>query len=167
MASTYNVINTQTLSSATATVTFASIPSTYTNLVIVANVSGPTSGIESFRMRYNSDSGTNYSTTWMRGDGSSASSGKENSNTALIAGRVGNQSGMMSVNTIQIANYANTTTYKTMLVRSSAPQSTAGEAWTNVGLWRSTAAISSIALYLDTSNMSSGSTFTLYGIKAA
>jgi hypothetical protein len=167
MPVTYTPIATQTLTSAASNITFSSISSIYTDLVLVTNVKGPTSNIESLRLRFNGDSGTNYSVTWMRGDGTSASSGRETSQNVLLVGRVGFQSEMFSPNIIQIMNYSNTTTNKTCLVRSSAPQTSAGETWTNVGLWRSTAAITSIVVSLDTSLLAVGSTFTLYGIKAA
>jgi hypothetical protein len=62
-------------------------------------------------------------------------------------------------------NYSNTTTYKTWLSRSGASDR-ATEAL--VGLWRSTSAITTIALSIDAgATYSTGSTFTLYGIAAA
>ena len=64
----------------------------------------------------------------------------------------------------QFMNYANTTTYKTVIGRAN----NAGYgADTSVGVWRNTAAISTITLTALTANFASGSTFTLYGIKAA
>jgi hypothetical protein len=154
------------LTSSSSSVTFSNIDQSYTDLVLVTNVKGPTSNLESLRLRFNGDSGTNYSVTWMRGDGTSASSGRETSQNVLLVGRAGFQSEMFSPNIIQIINYSNTTTNKTCLVRSSAPQTTSGEAWTNVGLWRSTAAITSIVVSLDTSLFAVGSTFDLYGISS-
>jgi len=61
-------------------------------------------------------------------------------------------------------NYANTTTYKTFLVRGA---NTAGNIDADVGLWRSTAAINSVTVLIGSGSLSSGSTFTLYGIAAA
>jgi hypothetical protein len=59
-------------------------------------------------------------------------------------------------------NYSNTTTYKTVLTRAGR-NNQATEAF--VGLWRNTAAITSISLTSQT--YTTDSTFTLYGIKAA
>jgi hypothetical protein len=67
---------------------------------------------------------------------------------------------------LQFMNYSNATTYKTVLSRSNVAASASVSA--NVGLWRNTAAITSIKLYVYPSyNFVAGSTFTLYGIKAA
>jgi hypothetical protein len=60
------------LTSTSSSVTFSDIDQSYTDLVLVTNVKGPTSNLESLRLRFNGDSGTNYSVTWMRGDGTSA-----------------------------------------------------------------------------------------------
>jgi hypothetical protein len=63
-------------------------------------------------------------------------------------------------------NYKNTTNYKTTIGRGS---SAANFADAQVSLWRDTSAINSVTVLLGagTSNFSVGSTFTLYGIKAA
>jgi hypothetical protein len=61
-------------------------------------------------------------------------------------------------------NYANTTTYKTVLSR--ANNSAAGTE-AIVGLWRSSAAITSMTVLSETGNIAIGSTFSLYGILAA
>ena len=72
--STYTPIASQTLGSAAASVTFSSIPQGYTDLIIVMN--GTTSTNENTYMRYNSDSSSLYSVTYVGGDGSTASSGR-------------------------------------------------------------------------------------------
>jgi hypothetical protein len=70
---TYEAIATQTLGSAAASVTFSSIPGTYTDLVLV--VAGTlTTGTENIVMQFNGDTGSNYSVTSLLGDGSTASS---------------------------------------------------------------------------------------------
>jgi hypothetical protein len=64
---------------------------------------------------------------------------------------------------INIQNYSNSTTYKTVLARSN-NAATGTDA--TVALWRSTSAITSIDYYLNSGSWATGSTFTLYGIKA-
>jgi hypothetical protein len=65
---------------------------------------------------------------------------------------------------VNVMNYANSTTYKTTLSRADAANE---ELTAIVGLWRSTAAITSIKVAADAGiNFSTGSTFTLYGIKS-
>jgi hypothetical protein len=117
-------------------------------------------------MQYNGDTASNYSTTDLWGDGSSASSGRTSSATFMrIMGRGTGVANNLNNNGItQISNYSNSTTYKTMLSRSNA--AAYGVAAT-VGLWRSTSAITSLTITSESGNLQVGSTFTLYGIKAA
>lgn len=157
MASTYTPIATQTLGSSTTTVTFSSIPSTYTDIVLVASVIG--NGPQYARYRFNLDTGSNYSYTVLTGDGSSASSSRATSQTGLNMGL----NNATALNILQVLNYANTTIYKTALARRGSASFGLDQ---YVGLWRNTSAINSIELY-SPNNFDSGSTFTLYGIKAA
>lgn len=164
MPATYEPISTQTLASAVATVTFSSIPATYTDLILVCvatRSAAPDGGY--FSIRYNSDTATNYSSTLLYGDGTSAVSTRVTSETS---GRVGNASLSNNQPTIiHIMNYANTTTYKTSISRSNVSNSYALSYCT---LWRKTPeAINSLSLLNDTGNFNTGSVFTLYGIKAA
>ena len=166
MPATYEPISTQTLGTAVASVTFGSIPATYTDLVLIANSSTTTVGSSEInKMTFNSDTGTNYSTTTLAGDGSSASSFRATSQAYIRAGRnTANGDSYFVPNKIQIMNYANTTTYKTAIAQG--PEANA-YLETEVGLWRSTSAITSITLTAGSNNYKVGSTFTLYGIKAA
>ena len=157
MASTYEKIATTTLGSAASSVTFSSISSTYTDLVIIFSGTGNS---DTLYYRFNNDSGANYSDTYMFGDGT-AGSGRH-SNQGQLFGAGINTSQCMQI--IHIMNYANTTTNKTTLLRGNGNGIGATVAF--VGLWRNTAAINSIQLFLN-ANFLSGSTFTLYGIKAA
>jgi hypothetical protein len=164
MPSTYTTIATQTLGSAAATVTFSSIPSTYTDLVLIITPQS-SSGTASVDIQLNGDTGTNYSLTYLYGTGSSAASGRD-SNTAIAGGGSAvATANIFLTNTVQIQNYSNTTTNKTLLMRTG---NTDGNVLTAVSIWRNTAAITSISLKLATAvNFTTGSTFTLYGIKAA
>jgi hypothetical protein len=169
--STYTPIATQTLGSAVATVTFSSIPSTYTDLVIIVNTGFVDASLDNqFEARFNGDTGSNYSVTSLSGDGSSASSNRQSNNTyAEMFKRISRVS-LTSNIILQIQNYSNTTTYKTMLARVNAPDSASFPGTNvNVNLWRSTAAINSIAFanYAGGNTFRIGSTFTLYGIAAA
>lgn len=159
MASTYTPIATQTLGSSAATVTFSSIPSTYTDLVLVAN--GSASASSDFYIAFNSDFSSNYSRTVLYGTGSAAGSQRDSNLTRMLIGAFYTN----QVNILQIMNYSNTNTNKTVLSRSNGPSNVV-EA--DVGLWRSTVAINRIDLTVSGSNtFNTGSTFTLYGIKAA
>ena len=170
MPSTYTPIQTYTLGSTTSTVTFSSIPSTYTDLVMVMSSAIP-SGTDQFSFwQANGDTSTNYSFTDLYGTGSTASSDRSSNVTNPALNYYSNITTTVGQNTTIATwlNYSNTTTYKTMLARSNNASSTtyAGVS-TIVGMWRSTAAITSLAFKVSGNDFKTGSTFTLYGIKAA
>ena len=164
MPSTYEPIATQTLGSAAASVTFSSIPATYTDLIIVTQAISASA--DDVGIRFNSDSGTNYSQTWLSGNGSSAFSGRYSSSTSVYLDIYGSMGTTLFNNAnVQIMNYSNTTTNKTFLSRSNRAGARVDAI---VGLWRNTAAITTIVLAPTSGvNFSTGCTFTLYGIKAA
>lgn len=172
MASTYTPIATTTLSSSASTITFSSIPATYTDLVVVICPVATTDQVNALLMRINSDTATNYSDTNLNGSGSSAGSYRSSSATYINLAEsniLGDTTAGQTNFIISIFNYANTTTYKTILCRYN--DATTGTGAT-VGLWRKTPeAITTISFALGasfpTQNLASGSTATLYGIKAA
>ena len=162
MAATYEPIATNTLTSGQSSITFSSIPSTYTDLVLVAAIKG-TSTIYR-QLTVNGDNGSNYSITEMVGDGSSAGTSRQTNATAMGTMEATNSSSDgTAVSIFNFMNYANTSTYKTVLTRSNKYDRTGAI----VGLWRSTSAINSITLSAYSNTYATGSTFTLYGIKAA
>lgn len=160
---TYEPIATTTLGSAQSSVTFNSF-SGYTDLVIVINP-GSTAGNIDGRLRFNSDTGTNYSLTCLRGNGTAASSFAITNQSFIDLNSFATFDTTIRQNTIiNIINYANTTTYKTLMVRAN---NAAGGTDSTIALWRSTSAITALEIYASSANFVSGSTFTLYGIKAA
>lgn len=159
MPSTYTPIQSYTLGSAQSSVTFNTF-SGYTDLVLVISSSN-TSGDSGVVARFNGDSGSNYSNTGMYGNGSTATSFRDSNQTRVYIGR---HDTTISTSIAHIQNYSNTTTYKTVIERGN----DASLVMATVGLWRSTAAITSILVFDQSSlNFNAGSTFTLYGILAA
>ena len=160
---TYEPIATYTAPSAQASYTFTVIPSTYTDLVLV--FSGSTTATDNLLIQFNSDTATNYSNTFLSGSGTAASSSRFSTRSYIIGNYF--YTGSMVNSISQLQNYSNTTTNKTILMRDN-DAGTTGNVMGTIGLWRSTAAINSIKLYWSaTGTFSTGSTFTLYGIKAA
>jgi hypothetical protein len=158
MTVTYDRIATTTLGSATASITFSSISSAYTDLVLISNAKATVSGTN-LMFRFNSDSGTNYGATMIKGNGTAASAYRYSNGTNGQIGEYNNvQFGTYITN---FQNYSNTTTFKTVLTRSNVANDHTS-AW--VSLWRSTSAVNSISVVSDGGNIESGSTFTLYGI---
>lgn len=167
--STYTPIATTTLGSATGTVTFSSLGS-YTDLII--EVAGLTNIPENPYMRFNSDSGTNYSFLGMRGRSDSGSPGATNAsnqNAILINLYTAFLASTQSKVSISIPNYYNSTTFKTTICSAiTAPgDGTFSGNELSVGMWRSTAPITSISLITPGTNWSVGTTFTLFGVTAA
>ena len=164
---TYEPIATQTLTGTATTVTFSSISGAYTDLVLVVQASFDTTG--DLRFRLNGDTGSNYSTTFLYGDGTSAASVRASNATSGNGDSYGQVSTTLgqSNQIIHFINYSNVTTYKTVLVRANNASSGVDAI---VNLWRSTSAITSISMAKNSlfgGTWQIGSTFSLYGIAAA
>jgi len=167
MPATYEPIATTTLGSAASTITFSSIAGTYTDLRVVLVSSTATAGNTVNYLRFNSDTGTNYSSTWLTGDGATAGSSRETSATFIRGGENANNTDAgLSFITYDVFSYAGST-YKTALVANSRDNNGSGSTYRIVGLWRSTSAITSITIAASAGNYKAGTTATLYGIKAA
>jgi hypothetical protein len=160
MPSTYEPIATQTLGSTAASVTFSSIPSTYTDLVVVASGTF-TTGDDNLCMQFNGSTGANYSVTNIVGDGSTAGSFRTNNTTNCGRDVLGTTQGVVTYN---INNYSNTTTYKTVIGRSG-PASYGARA--SISMWRNTAAIDQIVIFSLSYTFNVGTVISIYGIKAA
>ena len=161
--SSYNAIGTVTLSSGQTQVTFPNIPQIYTDLVVVVEGAGSTGGDLKFTL--NGDAATNYSTTWFSGDGSTATSLRHNNYAYAEADRWESVTTTLgaTMHILDVMNYSNSTTFKTTLIRSN---SAAAGTSALVSLYRSTAAITSMTLFLSGGTFSTGSTFSLYGVGA-
>jgi hypothetical protein len=158
--STYTPIATQTLGSAAASVTFSSLPQNYTDLVLVINGAGNNDVDWRIVFGENSiDSTTSYSQTTMYASSGNATSYRESNTTGIGSGGI-----LTSIGTsiIQIMNYSNSNTYKTILVRTNSSLYTQSR----VGSWRKTEPIKILQMYPDSGTFNSGTTFTLYGISA-
>ena len=164
MASTYTPINTYTLGSAQTAITFNSIPNTYTDLIL--EVVGNVSANAYTKLYFNGVNTSTYSATQLYGDGSSAGSSRQTTGSGLgyIQFNYLYTTSNQGQARIQIQNYANTSTYKTCLIRE---DDAAYNAIARVGLWQSTSAISSVTVERVSGNWSIGTTATLYGIQAA
>ena len=163
MARTYEPIASQTLGSDTATVEFTSISGNYTDLVCV--VSGTTNSADSTRFRFNGDTSSIYSHTSLYGSGSAAGSYRASSLTRHDADYF---SGLGTSNpgtiVLSIMSYSNANVFKTTLATAA---EAGGGLSRNVCLWRSTAAITSMTFLTAATTFKTGTTFSLFGVKAA
>lgn len=165
MATTYTLIDKTTLGSAQASFEFTSIPSTYTDLLVVVScrLSRATNGGQ-LNVNFNGVS-TNLSEKNMWGNGSSAVSGTDVGLVALVPG--GNTTASTFSNfQLYIPNYTSSN-YKSWSVDFvSENNATAGYDGFVAGLWSSTSAINAIK-FIDNGagNLAADSSFYLYGIK--
>lgn len=163
MPKTYEPIATYTHSGAsTTTITLSSIPSTYTDLVVVSNVIYSANNGDYMSWRINGDSSSLYSNTPLVGTGSSAESYRA-TNDNKIAFYGSSTTNYVPVIT-NFMNYSNATTFKTILQRAS---NASNSAEARIGLYRSTSAITSISLFFGAASIAAGTNITIYGIKAA
>lgn len=169
MAKTYEPIATTTLGSAQSTVTFDSIPGTYTDLKLVF-VGFPSSNT-GVSIRLNNNSQSLYSYTEVSGDGSTASSYSTSATQSswIVIGFSTGQltSSYPGVLTMNLFSYAGSR-FKTALF-SAGLNNNAVASWiiSKVALWQNTAAVTRIDITADSASFNAGAMFTLYGINAA
>lgn len=157
-----------------STITFSSIPSTYSHLQIrgIARTNRSDSNQDALKIRYNSDTGNNYVLHYLLGSGgTTTSAGATTSTSAFFADGITNTNSAANcfgTFIIDILDYANTNKYKTSKALSGRQDNTVGAVWLESGLWMNTNAISSITIIPNTGpNFVQYSKFALYGIKGA
>ena len=166
----YESIATVTVGSGgAANVEFTSIPATYTHLQIRGIARGSFSDLT---MRFNSDTGNNYSSHRLYGTGSSVGTDGESSVGAygtfiLYAGRLSSAASVFCANIIDIFDYANTNKYTTSRSLYGFDDNSSGNIFLASGNWRNTNAITTIRLTPYSGTISEYSQFALYGINGA
>ena len=171
MANTYTLISSQVLGSNTASITFSSIPGTYTDLTLRVSARSDDAGqMDYLQTRFNSDSATNYSNTWLRGNGSVAASGRTTSSSYIqflystnASGSVANTYGNSEIYIPSYTASQNKPIFHFGVKEENATQTFMGA---QAGLWRNTDAITSITItpVFGTTWLATSS-FYLYGIK--
>ncbi len=166
MATTYTLISSVTVGGGgAATMSFTSIPATYTDLVV--KISGRAGDASGQFLTFNGNS-SNYSYRTILGDGSSASSGNSSgSRIFLINGSNGFTSNTFGNAEIYIPNYASAN-YKSVSI-DSVNENNASTAYVQLiaGLWSNTAAITTVTLTPEVGSYLQYSTAYLYGISNA
>jgi hypothetical protein len=171
MPSSRILIASNTLGSAAASVTFSSIPATYTDLVL--RWSGRSDRAVTSQNVYVQLNGTSfdgtYSFTSLRGQGSAADSTRTSSDGAFYGGYI--QGTSATSNTFNSSeyyfpNYAGSTNkVASSFTAVENNTSTIQYLTVDANLRSSTTAITSIVLSLPSGNFVAGSSFFLYGIK--
>jgi hypothetical protein len=166
MATTYEKIATTTLGSAATDITFSAIPATYTDLRIT--LTGTLVSANQPFLQFNGVTST-YSSTVLKGNGSTASSYRDTGSSRHYLGDVfvNSSSTLPSFYSVDVFSYAGST-FKTSLLTASMDYNGSGLVVRQVALFRNTAAITSILLGSGAaSNFASGTSATLYGILKA
>jgi len=164
----FNSIATVTTTSGQTVVTFSSIPSTYKSLQIrgiLRNSAG--SGSDNAYMLFNSDTGNNYTTHWISGDGATATASSVSPWTLQLVGFIpasGATANSFAVTIIDIHDYASTTKYKTVRYFTGNDRNGSGSMFVGSSSWMNTAAISTLSFNCSDA-FELGTTFALYGIK--
>lgn len=163
-----------------STISFTNIPNTYSHLQIrcFAQTNRATYGIDEIRIRFNSDTGSNYAKHNLYGDGSSASAGGDANVTGMFpSGTIGTSTGnsglVWGVDIVDVLDYANTNKYKTIrrltgVDLNGTVGGLGGRVGLSSGLWQNTNAVTSIDMTpVNGSSITQYSQFALYGIKGA
>jgi hypothetical protein len=167
ITNSYESIETFTVGSGgQSTITFSVIPSTYKHLQLRGITAKSGGGSDAVYVRFNSDSGSNYSQHRLYGDGSSATAYGTGSTTAVVE--------MVCMRTsstdfgafiLDVLDYADTNKYKTARALAGQDKNGSGQIMMGSGAWLNTAAITSITLFGSSATFSQYSQVALYGIK--
>jgi hypothetical protein len=165
-------IATYTASGSSNYIALTNIPQVYQDLFLVINARSSNTGTTSaYSTWFNAQpsSSTNFSQTFLDGNGSAGTSGRNTTSTPTYGVAVNfpgasSTSGIFGSAEIHILNYRNTSTYKTILQRSAADLNGSGITELAVNLWQNTSAITEID-FSGTGNFVSGTTLNLYGIR--
>jgi len=173
----FTVIDHTELGAAAATWTSATIPSSYDHLYLTISARGALAGTNWYEyvdVQFNGDTGTNYSSTGLRGQASAGAwqtSGVDGLDRVLLINADGSTASTFGNASIWIPNYANTANFKQVVARFATEGDTASNGeWIlgiGAGLWSSTAAITSITIDPQNGDLMQYSTFTLYGVTGA
>jgi len=159
---TYTLIDSVTLGSSASSVTFSGISAAGKGDLVLA-IQQNSATAQDIRLRFNGDSGSNYSYVYMLGNGSTATSEAG----SFSAVRVGVNSLSTGTNKqqaiIQIMDYASDK-HKSVLARSNVTGGDEPGAEATANRWANTSAITTILIGVSATEFVAGSTFFLYQI---
>ena len=157
-----------------SSISFSSIPSTYKHLQIrcISTTSRATYSLDQIFVRFNSDTGSNYSWHALAGNGASASTDVGTTQTYMNMGWTSSTvtANIFGGHIMDILDYADTNKYKTIRALggmdiNGTTAGLGGAVRLTSGNWRSTSAISTVTIIPDNNPFQQYSSFALYGIK--
>lgn len=166
----FELISTSLLSTTTSSVTFSSLPAAYKHLQIRITGRFTAAAFQNtVTLRFNSDSGVNYSSHYLRANGSAASSAAAANANQITAGYMPSANETASTYgsmIIDLLDFNNTNKNKT--IRALSGRTFGTSAWIDLysGYWASTSAITSILVsdLIGSASFASGTRISLYGI---
>jgi hypothetical protein len=166
LAGAFESIASATGTGSSATITFSSIPSTYASLQI--RIFAKDGSLNQIGLRLNADSGSNYSTHRLYGDGASVTaSALTSTNRVSYIGQAVATANIGGVSIVDVHDYASSTKNKTVRSFTGWDINGTGEVRLTSGVWTNTAAVTSLSIVNLVENFATTSVFSLYGIKAA
>jgi len=165
MANTYTLIEAKTLATTTASITFSSIPATYTDLLVKYSSRCNAAAVQNMAITLNGST-SNFTYRSLYGGGSvSPGSGSGSTNLVGIAEANNYTANTFDNGEIYIPNYASAN-FKSISA-DSVTETNASEAYIQLfaTLWSNTAAITSVGLATTSGSFLQYSSFYLYGIK--
>lgn len=146
-----------------SSVTFSNIPQGYKHLQIRALQRNTTTATTN--MRFNSDTGSNYSRHYLYGGGASAVGAAGSANQTNIGVLYNESTTYASVSVIDILDYTNQNKYKTVRSLNGWDANGSGYVFFYSGCWLNTTPINQISLTPDGGNLAQYTRFSLYGIR--
>ena len=164
LVGSYDALSTVTVGTAVSSITFAGIPNTYKHLQIRA-IAKAVSNEQGYFMQFNSDTGTNYNTHLLYGNGASVTALSNNTWAGMDIAST--SSSNFSAIVVNILDYTDTNKNTTIRSLSGVDNNGSGYAFFASGLWRNTAAVTSLTIIeiLGGGNITEFSQFALYGVK--
>lgn len=171
MATTCKLIAKSVLGSSASSITFSSVPGTYTDLYLVASLRSSQADTVGYAgLRFNGDNGNNYSGRYLNGNGSGGrGSASYTSNRIYGQGTGGDSSTTDTFASLEfyIPNYAGSTNKSVSMTNMNETNATAAYMTIVAGLWSNTAAITEVTLVYPGYNFLTNSSAYLYGITKA
>ena len=153
---TYTALANITLGSSASSVSFSSIPASFRDLVLV--VAGTNTASGHLNIRYNGDTGSNYSRVVMEANAPNGARSFSATESALFVFVMTTTQGNL---VHQVMDYSATDKHKTSLSRENR---SSDQVSATAGRWANTAAITSMTATVDANQMATGTTLSLYGI---
>jgi hypothetical protein len=125
-------------------------------------------GGEDLSVRFNGDTGANYTRHRLTGNGTAAAAAgnaSQNQITTLGSAGMPSAANTYAVSIIDVLDYANTNKYKTVRMLSGQDSNGSGGVDFTSGAWMNTVAVTSLTIYALSSNFPTAATFALYGIR--